>query len=640
MENTGAKNVIIGTAGHVDHGKTTLTFALTGVHTDRWAEEQARGMTIDLGFASLKLDGDPPVSASLVDVPGHERFVKNMLAGTGGVDVALVVVAADEGVMPQTREHLDVLTVLGVAHGVVAVTKSDLADPDLLELAVHTVRESLADTPLQDALIVPVSAQTGDGIPALREALHRAALAAPPRDVRAPFRLPVDRVFSLPGVGTVVTGTLAVGTLHAGEAVIVMPQKKETRARTLQSHNARIESATAGMRVAVNVPGIEVTEIERGAVLCAPNTLTTTTLFDAHLQILPDAPRPVRNRERLRVHLGTGEILARVQFIDRNDAKPGDATVPAQLLCETATAPARGERFVLRTYSPAQVIGGGTVLDPEPQARRRKHDPAAVALFHARETGEIMENVYATLAARHEERTVADLATTMGAEESEVRTILETLIAENRAICLNTDHYLSDVAATRLRETAKRALTTFHRQNPLKAAMTREALRAPLAKAATANFDAVLQYLNQTGEIALNEKGNVHAPGHRVVLPPIWEATRQDLLAVYRAAGLNPPPVNNFQANLPRDINVRAILGVLCDTGELISLGDDLYLSAEAFASARAVIEPLGKRPEGVTVAEVRNATGSSRKVILPLMEYLDAQHLTRRQGDTRVWIG
>jgi selenocysteine-specific elongation factor len=291
-----SRHVIIGTAGHVDHGKTTLIRALTGTDTDRLDEEKARGMTIDLGFAHLDLPpgapGAPPIHAGIVDVPGHERFVKNMLAGAGGVDVALIVIASDEGPMPQTREHLDILTLLGVSHGVVALTKTDLADDDLRAFAADLTREALESTPLKNAPLVPVSAETGEGLDALVQTLARVAADAPSRDERAPFRLPLDRVFSLPGVGTIATGTLVAGTLRAGDAITIAPQNLQTRARTLHTHGRRVEQAVAGMRVAVNLPGIEVHQIERGAVLGPPGTLQATHLFDARLSLL----RPRRAR--------------------------------------------------------------------------------------------------------------------------------------------------------------------------------------------------------------------------------------------------------------------------------------------------------------------------------------------------------
>jgi selenocysteine-specific elongation factor len=635
------RHVIIGTAGHVDHGKTTLIRALTGIDTDRLAEEKARGMTIDLGFAHLALPGDPPIQAGIVDVPGHERFVKNMLAGAGGVDVALVVVAADEGPMPQTREHLDILTTLGVARGVVALTKTDLADDDLRAFAADLTREALEATPLKDAPLVPVSAETGAGMDDLRAALARVAADVPARSADAPFRLPVDRVFTLPGVGTVVTGTLVAGTLSVGDAIAVQPQDLSTRARALQTHKEKVERAEPGMRVAVNLPGIEVGQIERGAVLCPPGTLAATPLFDVHLSVLPSAHRPLRHRERVRLHLGTGEVLARLLLLDGSEAAPGARDVAVQLLCETPAAPARGERFVVRTYSPSRAIGGGVVLDPAPARRYRRGDEAAQTLFEARGTEDAVAHVYAALAGRHADFTPAELAVATETDEAQVGAALETLAAQNRAVPLSDGRWLSDVAAARLRDTARRVLAAYHKQNPLRKAMPREGLRAPLAKAATVrDFNAALAYLASQQALAGEGAGGVRLPEHDVAMPPGWQKAADEILAAYEAADLTPPSPDNFQANLPRDVNVRAILNILAENGQLVRIADDLYVHATAMERVKETIRRLAATPDGITVGTVRDATGSSRKFILPLLEYLDAQRFTRRQGDNRVLAG
>ena len=632
-----ARHIIIGTAGHVDHGKTTLIQALTGTNPDRLAEEQARGMTIDLGFAFLDLPGDPPISAGIVDVPGHERFVKNMLAGAGGVDVALFVVAADEGPMPQTREHSDILTVLGVTRGVIALTKCDIADPELRELAEETTREMLAKTPLADAPLIPVSAVTGDGLDALKAALACVAAAVPPRDAAAPFRLPVDRVFSLPGVGTVVTGTLVAGTLRVGDAIAVHPQDLRTKARTLQTHHQKVEAATPGMRVAVNLPGIEAGDIERGAVLCLPGTLTATTLMDVRLNLLPNAPRPLRRRERVRIHLGTGEILARIQLLDRAEIAPGETDVAAQLLCETPAAPVRGERFVMRYYSPARAVGGGYVVEPHPARRYRSGDAAARQLFDARGTGQMTDAVYAALAMRPADFSAAEIAQSVNAAPEQTQIALETLIAERRAFVLADSRYISDVAAERLRETARRTLTAFHRQNPYRKAMSRDNLRVPLSKAATVkDFNAAILFLVAQGVAVIEDGNNLRLPGHAVTMPQGWQKPAAEMLAVYQSAGFNLPSPDNFQANYARDVNVKTILTILAETGELVHIGDDLYLSATAYAEALAHLRRLAATPEGATVATLRDATGSSRKIILPLLEYLDSRRLTKRIGDKR----
>ena len=647
------RHVIIGTAGHVDHGKTTLIRALTGTDTDRLQEEKARGMTIDLGFAHLRLPapspGAPPLEAGIVDVPGDARFVKNMLAGAGGVDVALVVVAADEGPMPQTREHLDILTVLQVSSGLVALTKADLADADLRELAADATREALEKTPLAGAPIVPVSAETGEGIDALLSVLARACAEAPPRPVDAPFRLPVDRVFSLPGVGTVVTGTLVAGTLGAGDVISVQPQDLQTRARTLHTHSQRIERAAAGMRVAVNLPGIDLAQIERGAVLCPPGTLHATQLFDAHLSLLPSAgrsagggeARPVRHRERVRLHLGTGEVLARVLLLEGSEILPGAAEVPVQLLCETPAAPARGERFVIRTYSPQRAIGGGVVLDPRPARRYRRGDQAALTLFEARSAEDAAGNVYAALAAQHRDWTPGELAAASGVGEEQASAALLVLEEQDRALPLPEGRWISDIAAGRLRDTTRRALAAYHRQNPLRKAMPESGLRAPLAKAvAVRDFPGLLTFLRAEGVLAVEGALGVRLPEHEVSMPPGWQEAADIVLQAYHDGGLQPPSPDDLQKGYPRDVPVRTILNILAEQDKVVRVAEDLFFHADAMAAVKETIRALARTPEGITVGSLRDATGSSRKFILPLLEFLDAQRFTRRQGDARVLAG
>ncbi|MDX1932733.1 MAG: selenocysteine-specific translation elongation factor [Capsulimonadales bacterium] len=635
----GERHIIIGTAGHVDHGKTTLIRALTGINTDRLAEEQARGMTIDLGFAFLELPGDPPIHAGIVDVPGHEKFVKNMLAGAGGIDIALLVVSAEEGPMPQTKEHLDILTVLGVSVGVVALTKIDMADAELAEIAAETIRESLAKTPLADAPMVPVSAVTGQGMDTLKAALAEAAAQAPVRSPSGPFRLPVDRVFSLPGVGTVITGTLVSGTLNAGDPVLVQPQGIATRARTLQTHHRKIEAATPGMRVAVNLPGVEVVQVERGAVLTPPGAQIATSLMDARLSVLPEASRPLRHRERVRVHLGTGEVMARLLLLTERELPPGTADAPVQLDCEGVTAPARGERFVLRTYSPARAVGGGTVLEPSPTHRYRRGDEAAKALFEARGTGERTDMVYAMLAGKPADFSPAEVAAGTGLSEAAAIVELETLVDRQQAEVWTDGRYIADTTAKRLRETAVRTLSQYHRQNPFRKGMPRDGLRAPLTKAAAfRDFNAVLLWLMAEGVIA-GEGVTVRLPEHSVEIPPGWRKPAEEILAVYRSAGLTPPSPENFQANYPRDVHVRTILSIHAENGDLIPLGEDLFIERQAYDTAKRTIRQLGSAGREITVATVRDATGSSRKVILPLLEHFDALKLTRRVGDVRVLI-
>ena len=632
--------IIIGTAGHVDHGKTTLIRALTGTDTDRLAEEKARGMTIDLGFATLELPGEPPIDAGIVDVPGHERFVKNMLSGAGGVDVALVVVSAEEGPMPQTREHLDILQILGVSRGVAAVTKIDRVDDELLEIAVETVRDALSGSLLAEAPIIPVSAETGAGLAELRQALADVARTVPLRVAGATPYLPVDRVFTLPGIGTVATGTLRGNRLTAGETLTVQPQGLTTRARTLQSHGKKVEVAYPGQRVAVNLPSIEVGQIERGAVLAPPGAISATTLIDVHLSLLPTAPRALRHRERIRLHLGTGETLARILLIVGTTVEPGATEVPAQLQCETPIAPVRGERFVARTYSPARAVGGGIVLEANPARRvRRGRDTVnTMALFSARALAadDSEEAVYAVLAARNEDFGADEIAKATGLARTVVDAALDALAANGRATRLPDAHYLSDLATKRVLDTARRTIETYHRQNPLRKTMPRDGLRAPLAKAATVrDYAALVGFLAERG-VVLPEGNGVRAPTHVVAMPVGWRVPADEILAVYAGAGFQPPSPDNFQANYPRDVNVRTILNVLAEDEQLFRISDDLYLHRDTLARVRALLPQLAATPDGITVGSLRDATGSSRKVILPLLEYLDAQRWTIRVGEHR----
>lgn len=635
MERT--RHIIIGTAGHVDHGKTTLVHALTGTNPDRLAEEQARGMTIDLGFAFLELPGNPPLFAGMVDVPGHEKFVKNMLAGAGGVDVALVIVAADEGPMPQTREHLDILTILGVSVGVVALTKCDLADPELADIVEEATREELATTSLKDTPIIRVSAITGEGLATLKEALYTAAERVPPRDERTPFRLPIDRVFSLAGVGTVVTGTLVAGTLNIGDAIAIQPQDQLSKARTLQTAHRKVDSAVAGMRVAVNLPGIEVADIERGAVLYPVGFVDATSLFDASVSLLPNAKRPLRHCERVRVHLGTGEVLGRILLLKGSEILPGSSNIALQIQCEAPVAPLIGERFVLRTYSPAVAIGGGVILETHPTHRYRRGDALAETLFQARGSGKMIESIYAALAARPADFTSAEIGTVAGVTETVAEVELEALAAQQRANVLMDGRYIADTTAKRLRDTANRVLTQYHRQNPFKKAMPRDGLRVPLQKAAEYHdFNSLISFLITEGVIVAEGNG-VRLPEHTVEIPEGWKYAASHILSVYASAGFSPPSPGNFQANYPKDVNVRTILTIHVENGDLVTIADDLYLHHIPYGTARQAVKELAGSPGGITVGNLRDKLGSSRKIILPLLEHFDALRLTRRVGDMRI---
>ncbi|MDD4170142.1 MAG: selenocysteine-specific translation elongation factor, partial [Desulfotomaculaceae bacterium] len=412
------KHLIIGTAGHVDHGKTALVKAMTGVDTDRLKEEKERGISIELGFTSLELPSGR--KAGIVDVPGHERFIKHMLAGAGGFDLVLLVIAADEGVMPQTREHLDIIQLLQVKKGVVVLTKADLVDEEWLELVTEEVREFLQDTVLEKAPLVTVSAVTGQGIAALLELLDHVAEETESKTAAGTPRLPVDRVFSVTGFGTVVTGTLVAGQLRVGDMVKVQPAGLTARVRSLQVHGKKVEVAGAGQRVAANLAGLEVEQVSRGSVVAGTDSLVPSHRLDVHLLLLDSADRPLKNRERVRFHIGSGETLGRVVLLDREELAPG-ATAYAQVELEEMVAAVKGDRFVIRSYSPLWTIGGGTVIDAAPGRKHKRFRSEVLGALATRERGtpeEILEHYLRDNATLPE---IADVAAGTGLQVSEVK---------------------------------------------------------------------------------------------------------------------------------------------------------------------------------------------------------------------------
>jgi selenocysteine-specific elongation factor len=382
-------NWIIGTAGHVDHGKTALVKALTGIDTDRLQEEKERGMSIELGFASLPLSNHQ--SASIIDVPGHEKFIKNMLAGASGIDLALMVIAADDGVMPQTIEHLEIMQLLGLQRGVIALTKIDLVDQEWLELVTDEIREKMNGSFLAEAPILQISSVTGQGISELKQVIESELSSIQTKHEEGPFRLPIDRIFTITGIGTVVTGTLISGTIHLGDPVEVMPKKLKSRARHLQSHGHKVESIHAGMRTAVNLAGLDVEEIERGDVVTSDQALTPTSMIDARFYLLPDAPKAIENRTRIRFHLGTAEILGRIILLDKDALNLGEEAF-VQIRLESPTVAVRGDRFVVRSYSPQHTIGGGTIIAPNPPKHHR-FSSKTQAYLETAEKGDLAENL-------------------------------------------------------------------------------------------------------------------------------------------------------------------------------------------------------------------------------------------------------
>jgi selenocysteine-specific elongation factor len=638
----------IGTAGHVDHGKSTLVTALTGIDPDRLVEEKARGMTIDLGFAWLTLPSGR--EASIVDVPGHESFIKNMLAGVGGIDVALLVVAADEGVMPQTDEHLAILDLLGVRAGVVALTKCDLVDAEWLELVREEVAERLRPTTLANAPLIPCSAVTGVGLPTLRAALDTALDAAPPRRDLGRPRLPVDRVFTLTGFGTVATGTLQDGTLRAGQEVQVLPAGLKARIRGVQQHKHAVAEGLPGGRLAVNLAGIARSDLRRGDVLALPGTLRPTTAMDVRLEVLADAPRPLTHGAQLDVYLGAAEVPARVLLMDADELAPG-ASGWAQLRLRRPLVAARGDRFILRVPSPSQTIGGGTVIEALAR-RRRRRDASVLARLAALARGDPEELVLAALQpgasgtlqptlSGYGGREAHDLARAAGLPEITLSAALAALVGR-RAIVRVGAHVYAAGEWQRLHDDALRLLADYHARFPLRAGMPREEWRARLGLTARAADDALAALMAEDmpahdvgggmGASAESQGAYVMLAGHAPRLTAEQERAVAALLGRFHAAPFAPPTRPEVEAELGPELTA-----LLIERGDLVKLSDAIVLERTAYQEAVRHIVAHLRTHETITVAEARDLLGTTRKYMLAIFEHLDERRITRRSGDDRI---
>jgi selenocysteine-specific elongation factor len=634
------KHVIVGTAGHIDHGKTALVKALTGIDTDRLKEEKERGISIELGFAFLRLKEG--ITLGVVDVPGHERFVKTMLAGVGGIDLVILVIAADEGVMPQTREHLHICELLGIRRGLVALTKKDLVDPEWLELVREEIRTFLAGTFLRGAPILPISSVSGEGLPELREALAR--LSAEPSASRENgiVRLPIDRVFTIRGFGTVVTGTLWTGSLAIGDEVTVLPKGLLSRVRRLQVHNESVERASAGQRTAVNLPGLETDQIERGDLLCLPGTLRVSTSLEATLTLLPDAPKPLANRARVRFHLGTAEILARVIVLDREKVNPGEEAY-VHLRLERPTAAMLQDRYVMRSYSPATTIGGGIILDPCPPLRRRRR-PEVVAHLKILERGSSRDRLLEILKSSASPLPLLTLQSLASLDPQEIHEQLQALLATGKIITLKGREgaaYLHREVYEDLRGAILSLLREFHDQHPLREGISREELRSRLARGVSPPlFTQLLGDLTEAGEV-VQDRDRVRLAAHRPQLSPAEAALNERLETLYRSAALQPPTMETAFHEAGADRRVaQAVFFRLVEQGVLVKIKDDLYLHRDAYEQAKTLLLQHLARYPSISVPTFKDLLGITRKHAIPYLEHFDQVKLTRRAGDDRVLYG
>ncbi len=632
----GAKETfVIATAGHVDHGKSTLVRALTGIDPDRLAEEKARQMTIDLGFAHVDLPSGRRVG--IIDVPGHERFIKNMLAGVGGIDAALLVIAADEGPMPQTYEHLAILDLLAVTQGVIALTKRDLVDDDWLALVTEEVREAVAGTSLEHATIVPVSAATGEGLPQLVDILDTTLQRSRAAAGSAKARLPIDRVFTVSGFGTVVTGTLLGGVLIAGQEVEVMPQMLAARIRGLQSHGRKIERAIPGSRVAVNIAGVSVDDLHRGDVLAEPGFLRPTQRLDVQLKLLASAPKPLEQNDAVDFFTGAKEAMAWLTLLDRERIEPGESAW-VQLRFREPLVAVRGDRFIIRQPSPGVTIGGGIIVDAHPP-RHRRFRPEVVSALETLSQGSPDELVLHELAMQPVEIRALKRSLAASLTDQQVDEALAQLAAEGEVHVLGDGairpqaFVVASAAWADLRDRIVAALASYHEAYPLRRGMAREELRSRLRLANGRVFDEVVLAAVREG-IAADDGATVRLPQFTVALNPARRALADRYLAALEASPFAPPP--------PAEFGIDAeTLGALIDLGEVIKVADGVVFSAPAFARLEREVLDILDREGRITLAGFRDHFGTSRKYAQATLEYLDQRRITRRVGDERVrYIG
>ncbi|GAB6180461.1 selenocysteine-specific translation elongation factor [Desulfotomaculum defluvii] len=634
------KHIIIGTAGHVDHGKTQLIKTLTGTETDRLKEEKERGISIELGFAQLKLPSGK--QAGIVDVPGHERFIKNMLAGVGGIDLVLLVIAADEGVMPQTKEHVDIIQLLQVKKGIVVLTKTDLVDEEWLALVTEEIREYLRKTVLSQAPIIPVSSLTGEGVPELLQLIDKFVEDTEERVSIGNLRLPIDRVFSVTGFGTVVTGTLQAGRVMVGDTVGIMPQGLVSRVRSIQVHGQKVEQARAGQRTAVNLTNLEVDDVKRGSVLVTPNSVEPSHRMDVKLLLLESAAKPLKNRARVRLYLGTDEILGRVRLLDREELEPNQE-VYAQLELEQEGIAGKGDRFVIRSYSPMRTIGGGVVIDSN-APKHKRHRPEVIEALATKEKGTPEELIDQFLANKQGLFSLEEIVAGTGLSSEAVEISLSKLVSEQKikSIVADKKHLLLALPLYRKWcQEIKSMVINYHREFPLREGYPKEELRSrKFSFTNNKNFQYILQSMEVDGVVKLYDK-TLASPEFTGDLAHSQQTIVDGILKTIEEGKFQPPSWTEvIKKYRLKDTEAQEYLQYLLRTGKLLKLGDDeLYLSAEKYHQAKDKIVEYLKENKEISVAQTRDLLNTSRKYILPLLESLDRERLTRRVGDSRVLV-
>jgi selenocysteine-specific elongation factor len=628
--------VILGTAGHIDHGKSSLIKTLTGIDPDRLKEEKLRGITIELGFAYLTLPTGQLLG--IVDVPGHERFVRHMVAGASGMDLVALVIAADEGVMPQTREHMEICQLLQVKKGLVVLTKTDLVEEDWLDLVEEEVREALQGTFLDGAPIVRFSALTGQGTEELLAVLAELASQVPPKQAGGIFRLPIDRVFTIKGFGTVVTGTAISGSLRVGDNVMIYPPGFKARVRTLQMHGKSAEEIQAGTRTAINLQGLEKEDLDRGMVVATPGSLVPSRRLDAHLEVLDTAPRPLKHRHVVRFHTGTSETVAVALLLDAEELTHGQAGY-VQFLLREPVALKPGDRYVIRNLSPAITWGGGCILHVKPMRHKRLQEKVAAdlaILMHGDPASQV--RLYLEEAGPAG-RSRDDLAALLPWDPAELQSQLAALASRGEILKFDPENerYILTAVAQNLEDRINERLKTHHRQHPLKPGLSKEELRTQLPRGVEARlFNFLLARLSGQGKIVV-ERDQVRLSSHKVKLAGEQEELTRRLEALYLKGGLTPPTLKELEAALKAPFSqIQPLLAVLVNQGKLVKVKEDLYFHAEAMARLKADLVSFLRENKEISVLQFKDLTNTTRKFSIPLLEYFDTKRVTVRVGEAR----
>ncbi len=636
------REIVLGTAGHVDHGKTSLVRALTGIDTDRLKEEKRRGITIELGFAFLDLPCGHRLG--IIDVPGHEKFVKNMVAGAAGIDLVAFVVAADEGIMPQTREHFEICSLLGVKQGLIVITKIDMVEPDWLELVQDEVRQFCAGSFLEDAPMVLASSTTGQGIAEVKAELDRLINSAEFAEAYGPFRLPVDRIFSMKGFGAVVTGTSISGRIKVGDDVCLYPRQQPAKIRGIQVHGQDVLEIEAGHRTAINLQGLEKEFVARGDILATPDSLFPSYMLDADFTYLSSNNKPLKNRARVRVHLGTAEIMGRLVLLEQEEARPGER-LNVQVLLEEPVGTWPGDHYVVRSYSPVQTIGGGVVLNNCPGRKRRRfkevnsqifdlyHNgtPDALAAFHLDESG-------------FHGMTFNELEIRLGIFGKRLKKHLERAISTSAILVVDSDRQWMISAGTmaHLKEETIARITLFHQENPLKEGIGKEELRSRLYQGLEPKlFQMMINSLAKEGKIA-QEQATIRLLGHQVALKEDEESARLELADLLRKAALSPPTKKELISELSKYSKTLTlqVLELMVRDQQVVKVSEDLYFDKQALATLQEKLVLLLTKDGEIDAQGFKTLTGISRKYSIPLLEYFDKLKITIRVGDKRVLRG